>query len=248
MANRNLQRGGVEWGLTVLAVGIVVAAILLGNAAVRVKQAGGTIGVTGSAKRPIVSDLIVWKGEVAVQMPTMQETYAKIKRHTKIFQDFVAEYTTAEDEISYGALQTDAIDEYDPETRRPTGRTAAYRMRQPFEIRSTRVDSVAEMIVKAGDLVNENLVIWSRPPEYLFTKLPEMRIEMLGEATKDATERARKIAETSGAKLGSVRDARMGVFQITPRHSTRVTDYGIYDTSTKEKDITAVVRLSFALK
>jgi hypothetical protein len=38
-----------------------------------------------------------------------------------------------------------------------------------------------------------------------------------------------------------------GVFQITSRFSTDVSDYGIYDTSSKEKDITAVVSVSFGL-
>ena len=44
-----------------------------------------------------------------------------------------------------------------------------------------------------------------------------------------------------------MRSVRMGVFQITPRHSTEVSDYGINDTSSLEKDITAVVRVTFAV-
>ena len=88
----------------------------------------------------------------------------------------------------------------------------------------------------------------SQPPEYLYTKLADVRTVMLGEATKDARTRAESIARAAGSDIGAVREVRMGVFQITPRNSTEVNDYGINDTSSLEKDITAVVRVTFAVK
>ncbi|MEP6847365.1 MAG: SIMPL domain-containing protein, partial [Acidobacteriota bacterium] len=47
--------------------------------------------------------------------------------------------------------------------------------------------------------------------------------------------------------IGSVRSAKMGVLQITPADSTEVSDSGMYDTSTIDKDMTAVVNISFAV-
>lgn len=85
-------------------------------------------------------------------------------------------------------------------------------------------------------------------PEYLYTRLADIRVAMLGEATRDARERAAVIATAAGSEIGAVRSARMGVFQITPRHSTEVSDYGINDVSSLEKDITAVVRVTFAVR
>ena len=70
---------------------------------------------------------------------------------------------------------------------------------------------------------------------------------MLGEAAKDAKERADKIAASTGNSIGPVRSARMGVLQITPADSTEVSDMGIYSTSTIDKDMTAVVNISFAV-
>jgi hypothetical protein len=40
----------------------------------------------------------------------------------------------------------------------------------------------------------------------------------------------------------------MGVFQITAPYSTEVSDYGMYDTSTIDKQITAIVKASFEIK
>ncbi len=91
-------------------------------------------------------------------------------------------------------------------------------------------------------------MLQSEPPRYLYTKLGDLKIEMLAEATKDATARARQIADNSGAKLGAVREARMGVMQINPAHSTEVSDSGNNDTTSLEKEITAVVSAKFELR
>ena len=45
-----------------------------------------------------------------------------------------------------------------------------------------------------------------------------------------------------------MRSSSLGVYQITPRDSTDVSDYGINDTSTRDKDVTAVVTATFAVK
>ena len=70
---------------------------------------------------------------------------------------------------------------------------------------------------------------------------------MLSEAAKDAKVRAEKIAESTGSSIGSVRSARMGGLQITPADSNEVSDMGMNDTSSLDKDITAVVNVAFAV-
>ncbi|MBU0507812.1 SIMPL domain-containing protein [bacterium] len=248
MSDRNTSNhSGLTPGLGAVAVAIVIASILLGNALVRMKRVGDTISVTGSAKREIVSDMVIWRATITAQRPTMRDAYSEIKTQTERVKKFLADNRVPESEITFRALQTSQVDEYN-ERGMQTGRILGYRMDQPLEVHSSRVDSITALSVRVGDLAGEGITLWSSPPEYLFTGLSELRIEMLGEATKDATARAKQIAEASGGKLGTVRNARMGVFQITPRNSTDVSDWGIYDTSTKEKDITAVVRLSYSLK
>ena len=76
----------------------------------------------------------------------------------------------------------------------------------------------------------------------------ELRIAMMGEATKDARARADVIGTAAGATVGNVRSANTGVVQITPRFSTEVSDYGMNDVTSIEKDITTVVKVTFALK
>lgn len=84
--------------------------------------------------------------------------------------------------------------------------------------------------------------------QYFYTKLSTIKSEMLKESTKNAFERATAIAQSTGNSAGAVITASQGVFQITSKDSTDTSDYGSYDTSTIEKKITAVVRVSFKVK
>jgi len=55
--------------------------------------------------------------------------------------------------------------------------------------------------------------------ELSYRKLEDLKIEMVGRATNNARERAKKIAKEGRFRLGSIADVRIGVFQITPIHS-----------------------------
>jgi hypothetical protein len=84
--------------------------------------------------------------------------------------------------------------------------------------------------------------------EYYLSKLSKIKRELLAEATKEARRRAEEIAENSGVEISEIDSARSGVFQITEPYSTEVSDYGIYSTATRLKDMTVTVHVSFTLK
>lgn len=99
-----------------------------------------------------------------------------------------------------------------------------------------------------ASLMEKNIFVQVDPPAYVFTKIAGLKVEVQADAAKNALERAKKIAESTGSRLGSIRKARMGVIQITPQYSTNVSDYGENDTSSIEKEIQAVVSASFSLE
>ena len=83
--------------------------------------------------------------------------------------------------------------------------------------------------------------------EASFTKIADMKVTMLAEATKDARKRAEMIAKNAGNSLGSLKYADQGVIQITPLYSNEVSDYGMNDTYSLEKEITAIVHCEFEI-
>ena len=70
-------------GLFFVAIAIVAAAWILGHQLIEMRKVGDTIAVTGSAKRPIVSDLIIWSGNLNAQESTQQEAYRAVQKHTE---------------------------------------------------------------------------------------------------------------------------------------------------------------------
>jgi|SRR5215208_1083863 len=233
-------------GLALLALGIVLAAFIGADAARDVKRASDAITVTGSARRSIRADFVIWRASVSSQQSSLPEAYQEVTRYGDRVRAFLRAQGIPDSIVTVRPLETYTMPEVAPNGRE-TGRTAGYRLTQTVEVRSLDVDGITRLSQQVGTLINEGVPITAQPPEYLYTRLADVRAEMLGQATKDARTRAAAIAGSVGNQVGGVRSAQMGVFQITPRYSTEVSDYGINDVSSVDKDITAVVRVTFAI-
>ena len=227
-----------------LAIGIVIASFIGGWFFVKGKRGDQTINITGSAKRRIKSDLVIWKSSVSYQAPALQDAYRSLSEAVPKVKAYLVSKGIPEGEITISSISTLPLHSRSSnglETAEITG----YLLRQELEVRSNDVEKIAKIAREATELINQGILIESQAPEYHNTQLGGLKIEMLAEATKDAKERARQIAENTGSSVGSVRSARMGVLQITPSDSNEVSGLGINDTSSLEKDITAVVNIEF---
>ncbi len=72
---------------------------------------------------------------------------------------------------------------------------------------------------------------------------------MIAQATENARLRAEQIAKNSGSRLGKLKKAYLGVFQITGQYSDE--DYtwgGVFNTSSKEKTATVTLTADFGIK
>jgi hypothetical protein len=125
-------------------------------------------------------------------------------------------------------------------------RTVGYRLTQTVRVESADIDRLAQL--DTTPLVEQGVLFTTEPPQFLYTKVAEEKIEMLADATKDARARAEQIAAQGGRTIANLHDAEMGVFQITPLHETDTSGGGENDTSSLDKTITAVVTATFLLK
>ncbi len=229
-----------------LAVGLVLASVVFAWA-YKTKPAGEqTITVTGSARKRIKSDLIVWRASVSYQSAQLSEAYGSLKDRVPRVRAYLVSKGVAENEIVVSSISTKTLQAKD-ENGEETSGINGYVLTQTLEVRSHDVDKIAAISREVTELIDQGILLESQAPEYVYTKLGELKIEMLAEAAKDAKVRAQQIASSTGSSVGSVRSARMGVMQITAADSNEVSDYGVNDTSSLEKDITAVVNVSFAV-
>ena len=233
-------------GAVVLAVGLVVATTIGGWFFVKGKRGDQTITVTGSARKRITSDLVVWRSAISFQAPTLSEAYRSLAEAVPRVKAYMVSKGIAENQITVSSISSQTLHGRSSdgvETSEITG----YSLRQELSVRSTEVEKIGQIAREATELINQGILLESMAPEYLYTKLGDLKIEMLAEAAKDAKRRAEQIAQSTDSSIGTVRTARMGVLQITAADSTDVSDSGMNDTSSLEKDITAVVNIGFAV-
>lgn len=231
---------------TMLALGLVVSSLIFSWAYSSAKKGDEAITVTGSAKRRITSDLVVWSASVSAQAPALADAYKQLSESTPRIKEYLLSKGIPENQMTVSSITTSTQKRRDNEGNE-TSEITGYALSQSVEVRSTDVARIGQIAREATELINQGILVESTAPKYYYTQIGELKIEMLGEAAKDAKERAERIAQSTGNSIGAVRSAKMGVLQITAADSTDVSDYGVYDTSTIEKDMTAVVNVSFAV-
>lgn len=206
-----------------------------------------TITVTGSAKKLIISDLGILKITLTSTGNTQQEAFKNLNRQTPILKEF----------LTNNGISLDSIDEKNPSSYPvyeisssgyQTNKILYFVYSQNFDVLSKDVEKIKKLSMDLSQLLEKGLNFQRILPEYHYTKLGDLKIEIQAEAAKDAMERAKRIAESTGSRLGNLRSARMGVLQITPKFSNMISDYGINDLSSIEKEITAVLNASFEIK
>ena len=235
---------GLMAGL-LLAAALVCSAFLVTGAWLRIAESQ-TIGVTGSAKKNVKSDLIVWRGSFTVEGESLAAAHRKLKADLGKVEAFlqtrgVSNFVVAPISI----LEVRAKEKGEGDMVRE--RTVGYRLSQLIEIRSSEVERIARLSSESVALIDEGVVFTTNAPEYIYTKAGEAKIEMLAEATRDARLRADQIASQGGRGIAQLRSAKMGVFQITPLHSLQTSWEGVNDTASLEKTITAVVTATFSM-
>lgn len=229
----------------ILGISLILAAAVGAFAVGQLKRAGDEITVTGSAKRTVRADLAVWRLDVSAQAGTQAEATRAARDGAARARAFLVQHGFPDTALTVRAPVTMVQNEYI--NGNATGRVLGYQVMQQLEVRTPDVDKVATLAGDLSALLDLGVPVVGQSPEYLYAKLPDIRGPLLADATRDAKTRAEEITGAVGANVGRIKGVRVGVFQVTKRNSTEVNDYGMYDTSDREKEITAVVRVTFAL-
>ena len=230
-----------------IAFATIASSFILSGSMMKIKRfSSEVINVTGAAEKRITTDYIVWSSEFSVRDPQLTTAFQRLKDNLKVVAAYLAAKGIPERDIVVSQVTTQTIYKKN-EKGNDTNDIEGYRLNQSIEVRSADVGKVALLSRESTELINQGIEFISGSPEYFYTKLAELKLEMLGEATKDAKKRAEQIASSTGNRIGAIRAARMGVFQITPVNSYEVSDWGVNDTSSYEKKANAVVRVDFAI-
>ena len=227
--------------------------------AIKVKPEKRSIRVTGSAKKRIVSDLIEWSASIEVHNPDRTAAYKQLAEDRAKAIALLKAQGIKETEIQ--PQSTTFEEEFDtseeikvlPGTNVPTRiehkTKKGFVTREEIIVRSTDVSTVEKASREVTSLLEQGITITSGAPQYFYTHLGELKLEMLAAAGKDARGRANNIIKNAGgADIGKLRVADMGIININPANSTETSEEGNNDTSSYEKDIITIVHAEFELE
>lgn len=218
----------------------------------KVKSLGGGFSATGSASRDFEADLIVWRGSFSEYDRTMQSSFDRIKRDSEAIRKYLLDNGVKEDELVFSSIEINRRYEsiYNDEGNCVGNEFAGYELYQTVTVTSSNIDNVEKISRDITELIETGIEFSSNSPEYYFTKLDELKLELIEAATENAKERIELMAEGSGSEVNELISSNLGVFQITAKNSgSEEYSYGgNFNISSREKTASITVRLNYSAK
>ncbi len=209
--NSSLSSTTTRWFGTagIASIGLILGGYLLGDGLLRAKEAERSVTVRGLAERDVTADLATWTISYSASATNLAEAQGKVRRDTGAIEDFFKE-------LGFPA-----------ESLQPTGANVSsytnrgvttYTVRQRLALRTNDIERAQRAVAKQFDLVGRGVFLEEGSGmSYTFTKLNDIKPEMVAEATRDARASAEQFAQDSGAGVGAIKDATQGYFSIEAR-------------------------------
>ncbi|MCU0360771.1 MAG: SIMPL domain-containing protein [Bacteroidia bacterium] len=233
-----------------IGLSIVVSCYKLADSWNKTHYSHQTLAVTGLGTKDFTSDLIVWRANYLRNAGTLAEANRLMRSDHELVEKFIKEHNISASDISFSSVMVHRNYKtlYNQQGNVSGNVFDGYSLSQTVIVESKQLDRVEKMSSDISNLIEQGVECIAMEPEYYYTKLKDLKIELLKQATADALERAQTIAENAKSKLGSLKNANMGIFQITGQNSNE--DYswgGSFNTSAKNKSASITVKLEFDL-
>lgn len=249
MNNNTNQPSLLPW-LTLgglLALGLIIAAFIIGQSAKQVASARESITIKGTAEKSVKADKALWSvtvfttaNTVAEALPALQNQVAQVTR----------DLTTAD------LLPANQLQQYDWTSeaiyQRAEGyesQIVGYRLSQRLGAVLTDVNMPVKLNNKVNQLIIQSVNLEHNETQYLVSNIEAIKLSLISAATKNAHDRALEFAKSGDVKVGTMRSASQGVFQISSPLSTGSDEYGgEYNTTTIDKTARVVVTVNYAIQ
>lgn len=232
----------------IFGLSIVISSFTLGNAYLNRNKKDGTVSVTGLGQTNFTSDLIVWEASFLQTHYELKNAYTNLQNNKNTIIKYLVSKGINSNDIVFNAVNTQKNTKrnYSSNGDFIGSEFTGFTLSQTVQIESKEVEKIEKISREVTELLNQGIQLYSSAPRYYYTKLDELKIEMISQATENARLRAEKIAENSKSNLHDLITAKMGIFQITGQNSNE--DYswgGAYNTSSKEKTASITMKLTY---
>lgn len=201
-----------------LAIGMLGSAWMIGKAMYAVKASERFVTVKGFAEKELPADLVIWPIAYAAVGNDLAEIQKRLDQDKQKISNFLlkrgfdrAEITTSIPQIT--DYQAQGYSQHNGPRHRYSAQTI-------LTLRSNNVAETKQAMQASDELVKSGVALmrnYEATPEFLFTKLNDIKPDMIAAATKNARQAAEQFAEDSGSRVGTIKNARQGFFSINNR-------------------------------
>ena len=231
-----------------LAFGLAISAYIIGQAAIRATKENN-IYVKGSAMRLVESNYAHWSGTYAIEEKDQKKGLDRLESVRKTVEKYLLDSGFKAEDLSFGRIySTPCFDTVTDAKGNSSSKFSHYNLKQSVNVKSPQVHLIEKVSRESTSLIRRGFDFTSNSPSYVILDLDKYKMELLAEATRNATDRAKVLASNSKGNVGALVSASQGVFQITAPASSDISSYGEYDKSTIMKEVKAVVTLEFRVE
>ena len=233
--------------ISIICISLIISAIILSFGISVVNNKSGSVSVKGAAVKYVVADKALWNISFVQAGNDLEIINNKILEDTTKVKNFLKKYQLTEEEISLGQL--DFVDMNAREYKDPNQKNR-FIVTQTISIETNNINAVDRASKNLLELISENVYLASSygamKPAYIFTKLDDVKNQMIDEATIKAKSAAEQFAKNSNVKVGNIKRANQGTFVITGRN--KASQYDNDELHQKDKEIRVVSTLEYYLK
>ena len=204
-----------------ICIGLVLLGFLLADGVTKIRALSRTVEVKGLSEREVPANVAIWPIKFREADNDLNTLFSTVERKNAVIIDFLKSQGFKDGEIS--AAAPSVVDKQAQEYSESGTSKFRYSGSSTITVYTENVDLVRDAMRKLVELGKVGIAIsgdtYESKSQFLFTKLNEIKPQMIEEATRNASEVAEKFAHHSKSKLGKIRRASQGQFSIEDRDS-----------------------------
>ena len=227
----------------ILSLGVIISSAIVSNTIESLKKKDDIVSVKGVAEKKVKSDKGILTITVKANDKDINTALENLKQQTSELVSTLKSNDFSDSEIKLENIISEPVYFYN-ENGNPTSRVLSYNVNQIVNITTEKVDKLSPLALK----LSENLNLSVSDAQYLVTNVEKLKIDLLGEATKNAKLRATELVKYNNRSIGGLKSVNQGVFQITGDNNSETSDAGYYDTYSIEKTVRAVISIEYRVE
>jgi len=233
----------------IITAGIIASALILGSFFYQAISDQSTIKVVGISKRAFRADKLKWSltFESHVGRNELEKGYLEMEKKLNDFKEEIEAVGISAEQFNVQPTTVDKEYGYINENGNSRRIFKGYHLRQYLFLVTEDIEKVEDLVLNPLKLYKKNIIINASNLEYFYSNIDQLKKDIIAEATINAQERAEKMLENTDLKLGKVNSMRSGIFQITEPYSTDASSMGIYNTSSRDKEISVTAHVVFSI-